>query len=92
MIQTIFQTVGQQYFKVDVHTTGESNLNMQDYLCLQFLPSVKGDSVLAAASDHKQLPLLKITMWDRFHEEIQKDAKQRKTAWQMKQKQSMGAC
>lgn len=80
MVQTIFQGVGRQYFKVDVNATAESDLDMRDYLHLQFLPSVKADPVLAAGSDHDRPPLLKITLWDEFHEEIWKDAEQRKAA------------
>ena len=86
MVQTIFQGVGRQYFEVDVSATAKSDLDMRDYLRLQFLPSVKGDPVLTADSDRDRPPLLKITMWDEFHEEIRKDAEQRKAAWRIKQK------
>ncbi|KAF8131379.1 hypothetical protein EV363DRAFT_1329892 [Boletus edulis] len=86
MVQTIFQGVGRQYFEVDVTATAESNLDLRDYLRLQFLPSVKGDPILAAGSDRDRPPLLKITMWDEFEEEIRKDGEQRKAAWRIKQK------
>ena len=88
MVQTIFQGVGRQYFEVDVDVTPESDLDMRDYLHLQFLPSVKGDPVLAAGSDRDRPPLLKITMWDEFQEDIRKDPEQRKAAWKIKQKHS----
>ena len=86
MVQTIFQGVGRQYFEVDVNATAESDLGMRDYLRLEFLPSVKGDPVLAAGSDRDRPPLLHITMWDTFHEDIRKDTEQRKAAWRIKQK------
>lgn len=86
MVQTIFQGVGRQYFEVDVTATAESNLDLRDYLRLQFLPSVKGDPILAAGSHRDRPPLLKITMWDEFEEEIRKDSEQRKAAWRIKQK------
>ena len=89
MVQTIFQGVGRQYFEVDVNATAESDFDVRDYLRLQFLPSVKADPVLAAGSDRDRPPLLKITMWDEFHEEIRKDAEQRKAAWRIKQKHSL---
>lgn len=88
MVQTLFHGVGRQYFEVDVDTTPESDLGMRDYLRLQFLPSVNDDPVLAAGSDRDRPPLLKITMWDEFHEEIRKDTEQRKAAWRIKQKHS----
>jgi hypothetical protein len=88
MVQAIFQGVCRQYFEVDVNVTAESDLDMRDYLRLQFLPSVKADLVLAVGSDRDRPPLLKITMWDVFHEEIRKDAEQRKAAWRIKQKHS----
>lgn len=86
MVQTIFQGVGRQYFEVDVDATAVSDVDMRDYLRLQFLPSVKGDPVLAAGSDRDRPPLLQITMWDKFHEEIRKDTEERKAAWRIKQK------
>ncbi|KAG6373608.1 hypothetical protein JVT61DRAFT_6260 [Boletus reticuloceps] len=87
MVQTIFQGVGRQYFEVDMTVTAECNLDLQDYLHLQFLPSVKDDPILAASCDHNcLLLLLKIMMWDEFEEEIWKDGEQRKAAWRIKQK------
>ena len=88
MVQTMFQGVGRQYFEVDVDATPESDLDMRDYLRLQFLPSVKGDPILTAGSDRDRPPLLKITMWDEFQEDIRKDPEQRKAAWRIKQKHS----
>ena len=89
MVQTLFQGVGRQYFEVDVDATPEGDLDMRDYLRLQFLPSVKGDPVLAAGSDRDRPLLLKITGWDEFHKEIRADPEQRKAAWRIKQKHSL---
>ena len=89
MVQTIFQGVGRQYFEVDVDASAESDLDMRDYLRLQFLPLVKDDPVVALGSDRDRPPLLKITMWDEFHPEIRKDPEQRKAAWRIKQKHSL---
>jgi hypothetical protein len=86
MVQTIFHGVGQQYFEVDVTATAESDLDMREYLRLQFLPSVKDDPILVAGSNHDRLLLLKIMMWNKFQEEIQRDGEQRKVAWRIKQK------
>lgn len=88
MVQTIFQGVGRQYFEVDVNATAESDFDMRDYLRLQFLPSVRGDSVLAAGSDWDRPQLFKFMMWDEFHEDIRKDSEQRHAAWRIKQKHS----
>ena len=73
--QAIFQAVGQQYFKVDITATAESNLDLRDYMHLQFLPSMQGDTILAVGSNHDRPLLLKITMWDEFEEEIWNDGK-----------------
>ncbi|KAG6370335.1 hypothetical protein JVT61DRAFT_12288 [Boletus reticuloceps] len=63
MVQTIFRGVGRQYFEVDVTATAESDLDMRDYLRLQFLPSVKCSTLLEAGSDRDRPPLLRLTMW-----------------------------
>ncbi|KAG6380518.1 hypothetical protein JVT61DRAFT_8682 [Boletus reticuloceps] len=86
MVQTIFRGVGRQYFEVDVTATAESDLDMRDYLRLQFLPSVKCSTLLEAGSDRDRPPLLRLTMWDEFEEGIRKDGEQRKAAWGIKQK------
>lgn len=86
MVQTIFRGVGRQYFEVDMTATAESDLDMRDYLRLQFLPSVKGSTLLEAGSDRDRPPLLKLTRWDEFEEGIRKDGEQRKAAWGIKQK------
>ncbi|KAG6381446.1 hypothetical protein JVT61DRAFT_11 [Boletus reticuloceps] len=51
--------------------------------------SVKEDPVCMAGSDRDCPLLLKITLWDEFHEEIRRDGKQRKVAWRIKQKHKL---
>ncbi|KAG6370233.1 hypothetical protein JVT61DRAFT_12388 [Boletus reticuloceps] len=86
MVQTIFQALGRLYFEVDTTATIVSDLDMREYLRLQFLPSVKEDPIFAAGSDRDRPPLLKITLWDEFQGEIRRDGEQRKAAWRIKQK------
>ena len=85
-VQVLFAGVGRIYFEVDDTLTSLSDVDVRAYLKREFLPRSSTDEVVIQQSDRDRPPLLKITLWDLFLPQIQKDTAQRKQARAIKEK------
>jgi hypothetical protein len=94
LVQYLFRSVSHVYFEVDpalTLTAGDNmNLDVRRYLRGAFLIGQEDNTVTKQDADRDRPPLLRITMWDTFQEEIRKDPAQRHAAHLLKAKHEVG--